>query len=200
MKRLLLLALIFCLSTPLHGQRCGQKCGFDRWVVKTLTDTTITNIDRTPRRTTVHWLVHQDPPEKRPKTTRAIGLEWFAFSITALLIGYKKSPDDNDLHVVIRDLKTRETMIVEFKDPRCEGVCSSAYVNRMTKAREDFINSPAVLERGRPTGEFKKLNRRVVVEMIGVGFWDFVHRQIGVARNGIELHPVVFYREVPDER
>jgi hypothetical protein len=31
-----------------------------------------------------------------------------------------------------------------------------------------------------------------VIEIIGVGFFDFIHEQRGAAKNGIELHPVLF--------
>jgi hypothetical protein len=36
-----------------------------------------------------------------------------------------------------------------------------------------------------------------VVEVTGVGFFDFMHEQRGVAPNGIELHPVLDIR-VPE--
>lgn len=87
-------------------------------------------------------------------------------------------------------------MIVEFPDAVCEGVCSSQYLSDIQSARQSFLKSPAVQERGQPSGTFKTLNRKVIVEVIGIGFWDFIHGQTGLAANGIELHPVIWYREV----
>ena len=91
------------------------------WPVKTLSDSTVTNISFTPKRKTLHWLVNQAPPAKKPKLIRVNGLEWINFRVKAVLVGYKKSPDDNDFHVVIKDLNTKETMIVEFKTPFVPG-------------------------------------------------------------------------------
>lgn len=90
------------------------------------------------------------------------------FRVKAILVGYKKSPDDNDFHVVIKDLQTSDTMIVEFKDPICSGVCDSPFVTDMQKGRDDFLNSAPVQEKGKPTDKFKKLDKRVIVELIGV--------------------------------
>ena len=39
------------------------------------------------------------------------------------------------------------------------------------------------------TSSFKPTNRRVVVR--GIGFFDRLHGQTGMAPNGLELHPVV---------
>lgn len=199
MKRfLLLVGLVVSFLAPIQGQ-CGEKCGVSRWAVKSLSDTTVDKIDFdkfTKKRKTVKWLVNSEPPAQKPQATRINGLEWFAFKVHAILVGYKKSSDDQDFHVVIKDLRTKDTMIVEFKDPKCSGVCSSSFLGQMRQAREDFMNSPAVLERGKVTSTYKKLNKRVKVELVGIGFWDFIHGQIGVAKNGIELHPVINYREI----
>jgi hypothetical protein len=202
MRRFLLLSLIVFSFLDVSGQ-CGRKCGVVRWPVKTLSDTTVNKIDfkkfvNKPK--TVSWLVNAEPPEKRPQDSRVNGLEWFAFKIKAVLVGYKLSNDDQDFHVVVKDLTTDETMIVEFSDPKCSGVCNSKYVRQIKKARNDFINSPAVKERGKVTGTYKELKKRVVVEVIGTGFWDFKHGgadgQTGVAKNAFELHPVIGYREI----
>lgn len=166
--------------------------------MKTLSDATVTNINFTPRRKTVHWLVNQAPPTTKPKTTRVNGLEWINFRVKAVLVGYKLSADDNDYHVVLKDLVTAETMIVEFKDPACSSVCSSRYLEDMRDARESFRTSPAVTKKGKVTSKFKRPEGRVIVEVIGVGFWDHIHGQTGVAKNGIELHPVIWFRQISD--
>jgi hypothetical protein len=35
-----------------------------------------------------------------------------------------------------------------------------------------------------------------IVEIVGVGFFDFLHEQGGAAENGIELHPVLSIRRM----
>lgn len=189
--------LIFAFVVSAAGQTCGEKCGVVRWPVKTLSDSTVTNVNFTPKRKTVRWLVNQTPPAKKPKDARVNGLEWMNFRVKGVLVGYKLSADDKDYHVVIKDLKTADTMIVEFKDPICSMVCSSEYLQDMTSARESFRTSPSVAKKGKVTGTFKRPDKRVIVEVIGIGFWDHIHGQIGVAKNGIELHPVIWFREVP---
>jgi hypothetical protein len=37
-----------------------------------------------------------------------------------------------------------------------------------------------------------------IVEISGVGFFDFEHGQNGVAPNAIELHPVLAIRRIPE--
>lgn len=152
-----------------------EKCGTVRWAVKTLSDVDSMAVTLKPQVSTVHGLVNAEMPEKKgPKRIR--GLEFFNFKVRGIFVGYKLSSDDNDFHVVIKDLRTRDTMIVEFADPKCQGLCSSPFVQE--------------------TSKFKILNERVEVEIWGIPFWDHIHGQIG-ARNGIELHPVIWYRELP---
>lgn len=197
-KRILVILLLLYLSALSVTAQCGEKCGVVRWPVKTLSDVTVTNVNFKPKRKTVKWLVNQTPPESKPKDQRINGLEWINFRVKGVLVGYKLSDDDNDYHVVIKDLKTADTMIVEFKDPVCSMVCSSRYLEDMSSARESFRTAPTIAAKGKVTGTFKRPDKRIVVEVIGVGFWDHKHGQIGVAKNGIELHPVIWFREIPN--
>lgn len=40
-------------------------------------------------------------------------------------------------------------------------------------------------------GDLTNLSIGSIVEVVGVGFFDFLHDAIGGAKNGIELHPVL---------
>lgn len=195
-----ILLLLLCLGTYSFAQ-CGTHCGTERWAVKTLSDSTVSRVKFTPKRKTVHWLVNATPPTgAKPDATRINALEWINFRVKAILVGYKiesGSHGDHDLHVVIQDRATDETMIVEFPDSACDGVCSSQYKADINNARASFLASPSVTERGTATSSFKRLNKKVIVEVIGVGFWDFKHGQTGLAKNAIELHPVIWFRELP---
>jgi hypothetical protein len=74
-------------------------------------------------------------------------------------------------------------MIVEFPKPTC--VASSFKRARMAAARTSMLSNCGSLS----TSSFTKLRGHVTIR--GVGFWDEIHGQTGVAPNGIELHPVL---------
>jgi hypothetical protein len=72
----------------------------------------------------------------------------------------------------------------------CANVCSSGFLAQIRKAREDFI-----ARFGEPTNSFTELDDPVLVEVIGVGFFDRMHGQRGRALpSGIELHPVISFK------
>jgi hypothetical protein len=73
-------------------------------------------------------------------------------------------------------------MIAEIPDPPCVG-SGSPLLSSITKARNEF-NAKFT-----PTSSFRTAN--VPVTVTGVGFFDFLHGQTGVAPNGIELHAVL---------
>jgi hypothetical protein len=72
-----------------------------------------------------------------------------------------RQEDDGDIHLVIADPRSGATMIAEFPADYC----------------------------GTASESFRSL--RGTAEITGVGFFDAMHGQTGVAPNGIELHPVL---------
>ena len=73
-------------------------------------------------------------------------------------------------------------MIAEIPDPACVG-CRQPAATGITKARNEFDAKYT------PTSSFQTAN--VPITVTGVGFFDFLHGQTGVAPNGIELHAVL---------
>jgi hypothetical protein len=73
-------------------------------------------------------------------------------------------------------------MIAEIPDPTCVG-STSPLTSSVTKARGEFDGKYTV------STSFKTAN--IPVTVTGVGFFDFLHGQTGVAPNGIELHSVL---------
>jgi len=73
-------------------------------------------------------------------------------------------------------------MIAEIPDPVCVG-STSPLLTSIQKARSEFDATYT------PTGSFQTAN--VPVTVTGVGFFDFLHGQTGVAPSGIELHAVL---------
>jgi hypothetical protein len=153
--------------------------------VKTLTDADSSRVNSHQKKTTVAWLISQDPPDDLPENNRVAPIETQTYRVEAQLVGFK-GEKDRDFHIVIADTEDAEsTMIVEIPNAECSGVCSSPALEDIKKARQNFVDHC-----GQPTSGFKRLRRRLVVTVVGVGFFDFLHGQTGVADNGIELHPV----------
>lgn len=122
------------------------------------------------------------------------------YRVDAFLVGYKKEggkKGDQDYHIVIRDLDCDSTMIVEIPDPfRCPETRMSPFYSYYIQTRTWFetnVCGVCKLQGERPT--LKYCPAGLKVRIVGTGFIDKLHGQIGRARfNGIELHPVLEIR------
>lgn len=165
-------------------------CGKERWDVKTLSDPAAAQVDYTPVVTTVAALRAFTAPKVGDHTPRIAPLELRTFTISATLVGYVRE-DDRDVHLVVRmpGGAVTETMIVEFPDAGCEGVVDSGKRAEMHRAR-------VALEAacGRAVTSWHGLEGAAL--LTGVAFFDELHRQRGVAPNGVELHPVIGVKDV----
>lgn len=156
-------------------------CGVERWSVKTGTDPDAGQVDsNTSTVASIKQLVAIEPPAALPPDQRISPTETTVFTVSATLTGYKLEAD-SDYHLVITDSDGR-TMITEIPDPACVGA-SSPFLGDIQTARQVFDDRYAV------TGTYRYMD--VPVCITGVGFFDFVHGQAGVAPNGLELHPVL---------
>ena len=156
-------------------------CKGTRWAVKTLSDKRAHLVRLKPQRRTVRGLRMLHPPRRR--TVRILGVETRTYVVRARLVE-AKIQGDGDIHLVIADLMfPARTMIVEFPDPACTS--ASKFKGRMAQAREAMLAQCGFL----PHAGFRMLTGTATVT--GVGFFDSVHGQPGVAPNGIELHPVL---------
>jgi hypothetical protein len=91
---------------------------------------------------------------------------------------------DGDIHLVIGGPKHRHrTMIVEFPKRSC--VEKPFKRHEIVRARRRFLNNCGSIS----SSSWTRLKGSVRIK--GVGFWDAVHGQTGVAPNGVELHPVL---------
>jgi hypothetical protein len=127
-------------------------------------------------------------PSSYPDNNRIGTVERTTYTLTANLLKMKRE-DDRDVHLVIADAATSNTMIVELVDVACSGAISSPYKSQMQSARQAFEAAC-----GTPTTSFKDLTGTAT--MTGVGFFDVIHGQTGVAPNGIELHPLISFSSV----
>jgi hypothetical protein len=170
-------------------------CAKFRWNVKTLTDPDAGKIDPTLKDTTVHDLVHLPYAQHVPKDLPRAGgptftpVELTTYRIHVKLKRWKISADDGDIHLVVHDPATEESMIVEFPDPKCTVKASDAQRKEMTDAR-------LAIESSCPGNTLRKSFHELAGEatITGVGFFDKNHGQNGVAvPNAIELHPALSF-------
>jgi hypothetical protein len=163
--------------------RAGGKgvpaCGVERWAVKTLSDPAAPQVDLVPRADSVSALRRLPAPPNLG--ARLPGAEMHSWRIHVRLL-WSKLEDDSDIHLVVADPATGGTMIVELASPSC--AVGSPAIARITTARAEFVRAC-----GTPARSFTRLSGTATIE--GVGFFDFLHGQRGVAPNGIELHPVL---------
>jgi len=106
-------------------------------------------------------------------------VETTVWRISGTLVRVKEE-QDSDFHLIIADSGGR-TMITEIPAPAC--VSSSPFL-----PSERYVRSLFTAD-FHPTTSWQRPGVRITVK--GVGFFDFLHGQSGVAPNGIELHPLL---------
>ena len=164
------------IPTPTPTPDLG--CPVERGAIKGGTDPDAHLVDlASVKSTTVNQMrqwVHPAPSRRRVSP-----YETSVWSVDAVLTGYKLE-EDSDYHLVLQD-STGHTMIVEIPSPNC--AIGSVFESGIANARREFDSQFSANLGFTATS--------VPVHVSGVGFFDFVHGQQGVAPNGIELHPVL---------
>jgi hypothetical protein len=170
-----LLALCFL---PANGL---AQCGVERWSIKTGTDPDAQGVNlNSPTPTAISSLAAIATPAILPDNTRISPTETTVWVLNATLREYVRAYD-SDYHMVLTD-DTGHTMIAEIPSPNCVGP-GSPFAAGIAHARAQF---DAVLT---PTTSFQTAN--IPVQITGIGFFDYLEGQQGVAPNGVELHPVI---------
>ena len=189
-------------ATSARAPRAGP-CGVERWDVKTGTDDAARGIDLgvAPPPTTVDALRALAAPAILDVHTPRMPAERTLAELRDVRLVCVKREDDRDEHLVIEardeavveptadrgckllhDAPGLRTLVVEVPDPAClpEG----------HPWRERIAAVRTLVEREtHPEPRARRVNR--LVSLRGVTFFDVVHGQLGVAPNGVELHPVV---------
>jgi len=167
--------------TPTVSPTPAASCGVERWSVKTGTDLDANTVNLSSMTvTTVATMRGWPAPDSIPSNNRVSPYETTQWVVYGTLVKYKLE-DDSDYHLVISD-ESGNTFIAEIPLPGCVGP-SSPFAARIANARAEFddqFNATAFFQ-----------NANVPVRLAGVGMFDFLHGQTGVAPNGIELHPVL---------
>ncbi|CAN5438636.1 hypothetical protein BH10BAC5_BH10BAC5_27430 [soil metagenome] len=181
MKKLFILIIVSIFSTS-YAQ---DKCGTDRWDVKTLTDSASVKIDLSHAAYSTVFKQTQLASHNEVKgTTPRLEQEKKVYKIRCWLIEFK-SEDDRDYHLVIRDNTRNVTMVAEICDPTCPGVVNSPAYENFIKVREKFETYFA----------HKKSKKNITnchIQIEGVGFYDKEHgvSPTGNADNNREIHPI----------
>jgi hypothetical protein len=180
------------LNEPITLTVQSPTCGVERWSVKVGTDPDAGLVDlNNPVRTTIAALAALTPPADPPgppDNARIAPTETTVYTVYATMTVYKKETDV-DYHIVLQD--GSNTMIAEIPSPACilaQGpngriLSSSPFAQGIMDSRAKFD------ARFTATTFFQTAN--IPVRVTGVGFFDFIHGQTGVALNGIELHPIL---------
>ena len=172
----------------------GVRCGVELWPIKTLTDANAGQVQLDPVLSTSIAAVNALPVPSDPTTRQGNNFELHTYRVTAYLTGYKLEAD-NDWHIVLSDDGSESqghTMIVEIPNPACAQPplepTTSRVLTQITQARAAFETAFP------PAGACFACNLKKQVTVIGVGFFDKLHGQHGVAVNGAELHPVIGFQ------
>ena len=155
-----------------------------KWSIKTLSDPDVGLINFNPQDTTVDQLRALTKPASLPPNNRIAPTEETTFRVTAQALKMKLE-DDHDIHFIIADSERRDTHD-DRRVPRCRQKARlSPRTRTRWQARQQFVGLF-----GQPSaGQLTDIAGTVV--LTGVGFFDFLHGQTGVAPNGIELHPIL---------
>jgi hypothetical protein len=171
-------AALLAVTTIVAAVSLRADCGVERWAIKTATDSEAQLIDPVPVVTTIAMLRSLPAPRPLPNDRRVGSAELTQYSLNATLTSYSIE-DDGDYHLVIADESGR-TMIAEIPSSAC--VSGSRFAAQIIFARRVFES------RLTASPFFRRTKIPIVIQ--GVGFFDELHNQRGVAPNGIELHPV----------
>lgn len=177
MRLFLSLAAVALLAvSELHAA-----CGVERWSVKTGTDPQASSVVLSSYISSTIYNFHQSVrPASLPSNGRVSPRETTQYRLSGTLTKYVREAD-SDYHLVIKDSAGR-TMIVELPASNCVGA-GSPFGTGISRARSQFD------ARFTATTSMKTTSTPVTIK--GVGFWDYIHGQTGVAPNGIEVHPVL---------
>jgi hypothetical protein len=183
---LVAIAAGIAVASPSHATT--PACGVERWSVKTLTDRGARSVSVRVKATTIRGLRRRHPPAHLG-SSRIAPVETQTFRVQAALQKMKIEEDD-DIHLVVSQPGSPKlTMIVEFPAYACTRGADKSARKKMRIARSRIVRACGTPSRS----HFTDLSGKATIT--GVGFFDIIHGQTGVAPNGIELHPVLSFTQ-----
>ena len=162
---------------PGNPKPTSSTCGSERWTVKVGTDSQASSVSLVPHPNTIAVLAAL--PAAGAGNARESPTETTLWELKNVTLTELKLESDNDYHLVLAD--GTHTMIAEIPAPRCSTssvwLCFTSSARSVIDAKYTVSSSPQY--------------PAATVTIRGVGFFDLIHGQTGVAPNGIELHPVL---------
>lgn len=184
MKILLFLLYLIIFPSFTQDVTCG---GDERWDIKTLTDADAKKVNFKADTVTIDFLRTIIPDRKIGNKIPRFGIEFKTYVIKCDIREYRLE-DDGDYHLVLVSLKdTNKTMIGEIPLTFCESVAKSKYTKKFETSRQYFETK--VMSK-------KNKTKRGVYLIYGTAFYDKIHGQLGVAPNGIEIHPILSIKKI----
>jgi hypothetical protein len=168
------------MSCPSPGKprANGGSCGSERWNIKVGTDSGASHIAMQAFPNTIATLASL--PAKGGGSSRSSPTETTIYELKNVVLTELKLESDSDYHLVVSD-GSSHTMIVEIPYQGCDsGTTWSCY-----------ISSARSLVDSKYTVSSSPQYPSATITVRGVGFFDVLHGQNGVAPNAIELHPVL---------
>jgi hypothetical protein len=162
---------------PGTPKKNGGSCGSERWNIKTGTDPHAASISLVPHSNTIAALAAL--PAAGGGSSRETPTETTVWELKNVLLTELKEESDSDYHLVISD--GTHTMIAEIPYPSC--ATASTWSCFISRARSEVDAKYTVT----PSPQYPS----ATITVRGVGFFDYLHSQTGVAPNAIELHPIL---------
>lgn len=157
--------------------KCG---GEERWKQKVLIDDLVTDVNTTPKATTIAALnsISTSSYDIKGETPRQ-DIERQVYTVKDVFITDAFLESDNDIHMVIED-GNKHTMVAEIPDTKCKEAKSSEFLADYKQARQTFL-------------KYKDAYNHYRFDVTGVLFIDKKHPKppTGNWPNNIELHPVL---------
>jgi len=202
--------------------QCG---GTERWGVKDGTDTDSKPVDLTDIKSiSIEELVSIQEPRLPPRNDNETRLpeETHVYRVKARLMKWKEEAGetgDNDYHLVLTDdtlrftqsrgAPTGHSFIGEIPDPDClsgahgDFGTSSPFLPNNPNSHLSIKGARSALESQFPNAVFDggwNDGGGIPVEVVGVGYFDPAHGQVGRAPNNIEIHPIlsISFSEQPE--
>ena len=163
----------------------AQDCGVERWSIKTLSDPDTVKITFSK---IVESTIHKQVSLERPKIIRnkRHESESIVYKINCSIVGFKRESGDQDIHVILEDDETEETMVAEIPSHKCSSIQKTSRKTLFFDLGKWFVKNI-----GYPSNKFVYLKKHIPLKITGRGFFDYVHGQIGMSSNGREIHPVL---------
>jgi len=171
---------IFAASSSSGCNGAGWCLHGRNWIFKIGTDVDARKVSLDPVPTTIDTLIALPHVDRPPNDRRIAPVELTTWVLRDVELRQFQRAPDGDVHMVIAD-EHGHTMIIEAAPPFC--------CDEDSPWRKQIVAVRKIVDAEIPMA-LLGFHRRTI-SIAGPGYYDFLHAQIGVAPNAIELHPIL---------